>query len=181
MKLVVDYSQPFSLLDWKLIEHPTRTDTVTIDTDDIEAITTLKDDEDYVQGEENLTRIKATGKTLLDARVLEELLKHPEAIPEKWKQETNGYITDIFFPGTVLMDPDGYRCVLCLYWDDGGWHWSDGWLERDWRASNLSAVLASSALSPLDSESKPSDTLNLDGLEIEIEGMRYKLKKLDGK
>lgn len=177
MKLKIDYSIKPSLLDWKTLEHPDRTDTVEIDTEEIELMTTLKKGEEYVQGSENLYRLKAMGKstdkTLLDARIFEELMKHPEAIPEKWKEKTNGWTKYVFFPGTILANPCGDRCVMYLHWFDGGWDWSYYLHERGWNADILSAVLAS----PLAHKSKSSDYLSLDGEVIEIKGEKYKLVK----
>ncbi len=43
---------------------------------------------------------------------------------------------------TVLRNPNGNRYVLYLYWDDGKWRWNYNWLDNDWGANALSAVLA---------------------------------------
>lgn len=104
----------------------------------------------YVKGEILAERMK--GKSL-NSNVFKHLLDNPKLIPESWKEKVNGYIKYIYFFGTVLRDPHGDRCVLCLYWYDGEWQWNASWLGGDWRANDPSAVLASS---PLKSDSKPS-------------------------
>jgi len=111
----------------------------------------------YVKGEDLLKEIKNP----LTSSVLRYLLDNQELIPEKWKEKTNGYITWIYFHGTVLRDSYGGRCVLCLCWVGGWWDWRVLWLDNDWRAFDPSAVLASS---PQNSESLnlPSDALSLD-------------------
>ena len=43
---------------------------------------------------------------------------------------------------TILLNPDGNRNVLYLYWNDGKWNWNYNWLDNDWNANNPSAVLA---------------------------------------
>ena len=43
---------------------------------------------------------------------------------------------------TILRSPDGNRCVLYLYWNDGKWNWNYNWLDNDWNANTPSAVLA---------------------------------------
>lgn len=63
----------------------------------------------------------------------------------------------VHFDGTVLRSPSGRRCVLTLNWQavnwrgggrhgylvDRRWDWGYDWLDSDWGADNLSAVLAS--------------------------------------
>ena len=47
-----------------------------------------------------------------------------------------------------LRNPNGNRYVLYLYWNDGKWQWNYNWLENDWNANNLSALLATLFVSP---------------------------------
>ncbi|MCX6713049.1 MAG: hypothetical protein NTY66_02475, partial [Candidatus Vogelbacteria bacterium] len=52
-------------------------------------------------------------------------------------------ITYLDFFGLVLRDPDGRRCVLCLYrHGDGSWLWNYYWLDGDWESERCSAGLA---------------------------------------
>ncbi len=108
---------------------------------------TLEKGEKSIKGEDKLKRLKEkTNRIRLDAGIFKTLWENQILIPEKWKEQTNGNTTFIFFDGTVLRDSSGSRCVLCLYWDDGGWRWFCYWLGRAWRANDPSAVLASSTL-----------------------------------
>lgn len=103
----------------------------------------LKNGEDWITGEEKLKRLKSTNHIRLDAKVFQILWENQALIPEVWKQNTNGKTTYIFFDGTVLRSPHGFRCVLYLYWDYGQWGWHYSWLGNDWRSDYPSAVLAS--------------------------------------
>jgi hypothetical protein len=106
---------------------------------------TLEKGEKSIKGEDKLKRLKEkTNRIRLDAGIFKTLWENQILIPEKWKEQTNGNTTFIFFDGTVLRDSDGGRCVLCLYWSGGGWGWDCSWLEDDWGADSPSAVLASS-------------------------------------
>lgn len=105
--------------------------------------TMLKDGEKMLDGEEKLKRLKDAGHLRLDAKIFQTLWENQNLIPEAWKQPTNGNTTYVFFDGTILRDSGGGRCVLCLYWNNGKWHWSYSWLDNKWDASIPSAVLAS--------------------------------------
>lgn len=137
-KLTVDYSIKPSLVNMEVESHPDRKDVVTYDLSKFERVPTLKSSEKHVSGHENLERLKKTGKILLDVRVLEELLKHRELIPEAWK---TGYT---YFWGTIFRGSDGDLCVPCLCWSGSGWYWDYGWPGLDWDSSEPAACLASS-------------------------------------
>ena len=77
------------------------------------------------------------GQKTLNANVLDFLLKHPELIPDEWKNKA------VFFWGTIYRFSDGNLCVRYLSWDGDGWHWSYYWLDSDWDDSNPAAVRAS--------------------------------------
>lgn len=103
---------------------------------------TLEKGEKSIKGKDKLNRLKEkTNRIRLDAGIFKTLWENQILIPEKWKEKTNGNTTYIFFSGTVLRRSNGDRCVLYLYWRDGGWRWDDDWLERDWYANYPSAVL----------------------------------------
>ena len=103
----------------------------------------LKKGEDRITGEEKLKRLKETNYIRLDAKVFQTLWENKTLIPEVWKQKTNGNTTYIFFDGTILRSPDGFRYVLYLCWSGGQWSWGCGWLDDGWDAGFPSAVLAS--------------------------------------
>lgn len=97
----------------------------------------VKCGESYVTGEENLKRLKKANCIRLDAAVFRAFWKNKHLIPESWKGKC------IFFDGTVLGDPSGDRCALCLGWCRGGWDWDYSWLGSGRYVSGPSAVLAS--------------------------------------
>lgn len=108
---------------------------------------TLEKGEKSIKGEDKLKRLKEkTNRIRLDAGIFKTLWENQILIPEKWKEQTNGNTTFIFFDGTVLRSSDGNRYVLCLYWVDDEWDWGYDWLGNDWSANHPSAVLASSTL-----------------------------------
>lgn len=118
-----------------------------IDLTEIIFDSTLEKGEKSIKGEDKLKRLKEkTNRIRLDAGIFKTLWENQIFIPEKWKEQTNGNTTFIFFDGTVLRNSNGNCCVLYLYWFDGGWHWNYDWLENDWNANDPSAVLASSTL-----------------------------------
>jgi len=136
--LIVDYDVAPSLVDLKIKTHPERKDIVEYDLSKIERVLTLKPGEDSILGHKNLKRLKASGKILLDVRVLEELLKHPELIPEEWK---NGVT---YFWGTIFRNSDGHLCVAYLRWLGSSWEWDCSWLGYGWSDDEPAACLASS-------------------------------------
>lgn len=105
----------------------------------------LRDDESTIEGEKKLQRLKEAGYIRLDAIIFQTLWENQYLIPEKWKEKTEDNTTFIYFDGTILRRPDGYRYVLFLYWSDGRWYWDYDWLETNWNVHHPSAVLASSS------------------------------------
>jgi hypothetical protein len=96
-----------------------------------------------ITGEEKLKRLKKAGHIRLDAKIFQTLWENKSLIPESWKEKINGNIRFIFFDGTVLRNPRGYRSVLSLFWDGGQWDCYYYWLDRKFYACHPSAVLAS--------------------------------------
>ncbi|MDQ3014701.1 MAG: hypothetical protein M3Q73_02470 [bacterium] len=95
----------------------------------------------YIKGDKLRKELDAL--PVLNANVLDYLCKHPELIPESWKNDASGNTRYIFFWGTVYRRSAGDLCVRCLGWVDGAWYWSDLWLGRGWGGDDPSAVLAS--------------------------------------
>ncbi len=95
-------------------------------------------DDAQVKGsiEGNKLREKLASESVLNANVLDYLLKNPHLIPEEWKGKY------IFFWGTVYRDSGGGLCVRCLYWFDRQWYWDSYWLDYGWRSYDP-ALLAS--------------------------------------
>ena len=144
----IDRTQPFDpakLLDqgWVIDEQDERSLALgQIDFTNVWLEYMLKEGDIRIKGEERLKRLKKAGHIRLDAKVFQTLWENQELIPESWRGKTNGCTTFIFFDGTILRSPRGGRCVLCLYWGDGQWHWFCPWFEGDWDVGS-SAVLAS--------------------------------------
>lgn len=134
--LIVDYGVAPSLVDLKIKSHPERKDIVKYDFSKIERVLTLKPGENRISGYANLKRLNATGKILLDVRILEELLKHPELIPEEWKKGLT------YFWGTIFRDSDGSLYVAYLRWAGCDWYWRYYWLGLDWVDGEPAACLA---------------------------------------
>ena len=158
--LIIDYSKKPKLFDFAIVSHPDRADMVEIDVSKIERTLVLKKGEEYISGHETLKRLKKTKRILLDARVLEELLEHPELIPDEWKK---GFT---YFWGTIFRDSDDDLYVRCLYWSGVRWLWHSYWLDFDWHSHRPAASLASSpkALKTLQSSEALPSVLVVNGI-----------------
>lgn len=89
----------------------------------------------WIEG--NKLRKALAQKPVLNANVLDYLLKNPHLIPEEWKGKY------IFFWGTIYRGSDGSLIVRYVCWRDDGWGWSSRWLDRDWDGRHPAAVPAS--------------------------------------
>jgi hypothetical protein len=117
-----------------------------IDWDQILLETHLQGEETSVHGEEKLRCIIASGNIQLGGKAFLSLWEDDQAnrknsVLEKLRRKG---VTRIYFFGLRLRNPDGNRCVLCLYWYDGRWSWDYDWLGNRWGDRSPSAVLASS-------------------------------------
>ncbi len=97
--------------------------------------TCLEGEETPVHGEEFLRRLKRGPSLLLDAKIGQTLLENPRLIPESWKG------THISLMGTELRHPNGNRCVLYLYWNDGLWGRGYYLLNHNFNSLSPAAVL----------------------------------------
>ena len=146
----IDRSKPFNPIeffgkDWIIVEQDERSLALTqVDLTNVYLETCLKKGETCIKGEEKLRRFKRMDCIRLDAKIFQTLWGNKHLIPETWKEKINNKIRFIFFDGTVLCCPDGYRCVLSLYWDDDKWRSYYHGLDDGWLISDQSAVLASS-------------------------------------
>ena len=95
----------------------------------------------YIEG--NKLRKQLKGKPVLNANVLDYLLKNPDLIPEDWKKDEKGNTRYIFFWGTIYRSSGGSLYVRCLYWFGGKWNWNAGWLDRVWLGLSPAALRAS--------------------------------------
>ena len=146
--LTVDRTKPFDPTfvgnGWTIDEQDERSLALAeLDLTKVRFETMLKDGETRITGEEKLKRLKEAEFVRLDARIFQTFWENQYLIPESWKEKVNGNIRYIFFDGTVLRSPGGYRYVLFLAWNGGQWRWDYGWLGSDWAVSGPSAALAS--------------------------------------
>jgi len=145
----IDRSKPFDPASfiskgWKIVEQDERSLAISeLDLNVVRLERMLKSKESYIDGEENLRRLKSTGHIRLDAKIFEILWNNQQLIPEKWKEKTDGKTTFIFFDGTILLDPGGDRYAHYLDWNDGRWRWRCYWLDSYRNVNDSSAVLAS--------------------------------------
>jgi hypothetical protein len=89
----------------------------------------------FIKG--NKLRDELVNVPVMNCRVLEHLLEHPELIPKYWKGKS------IFFWGTVYRDSAGDLCVYCLDWDGQQWYVGCSWLCGQWSRYYPAAVSAS--------------------------------------
>jgi len=74
-------------------------------------------------------KLRRSARIYLDAGIFWELWENQDRIPDDWKKPSrNGHTRYICFGGTLLHNPDGTRCVLCLFWNGNEWCWSSGGL-----------------------------------------------------
>lgn len=94
--------------------------------------------------EGNKLRKELANEPVLNANVLDYLLKNSHLIPEDWKKDERGNTRYIFFWGTIYRYSYGFLFVRCLcWWHDGSWRWDLHWLDYDWIDYHPAAVLAS--------------------------------------
>lgn len=89
----------------------------------------------YIVG--NMLRDELKGKLVLNANVLDYLLKNPHLISEEWKGKA------VFFWGTIYRYSDGYLCVRCLDWGGDGWGWGCGRLGNGFSDGDPAVLRAS--------------------------------------
>jgi hypothetical protein len=147
--LKIDRSKPFDFrmlpgTGWKMDEEDDRSvarNEIVLDEIRLEVI---QEKDETIGGEERLRRLKRAGFLRLDAKVLEEFLKHQDKIPEEWKESGSfSYPPFVCFDGSIVSDPDGVRLVLCMSWSRFGNQWRLGALPLSIRfsANERSAVL----------------------------------------
>ena len=95
-----------------------------------ELVKFLESDERDTNGEMMRLRAKKLGVKLPGLKHARYLLENQELIPQKWGDKFY-----LFFPGTLVMDPEGHLFVPYLGsdYDDGGYFWAlnFSWLGDD--------------------------------------------------
>ncbi len=93
-----------------------------------------------ITGERLLRKLR--GKLVLNANVLDYLLRNPCLIPEAWKKDRYDNPQRLFFWGTIYRDLEETRYVRYLYWRSR-WQWNyrpvDG--ECEWDISKPAVCL----------------------------------------
>lgn len=143
--------KPFTPDGWTVEKH-IKGGKLDFDASKIELYVTEKQKDGYVKGEDLQKDLES--KQVLNANVLDFLLKNPNLIPEKWKGKA------VFFWGTIYRHSFGFLCVRCLFWDGTEWGWG-GWLGSDFGGDSPAACLAS----PLNIE-KAIQTLKDNGYQV---------------
>lgn len=87
--------------------------------------------------EGNKLREELKNKPVLNANVLDYLLKNPHLIPEEWKSKF------VFFWGTIYRGRGGDLYVRYLYWRGAWWDWHYRWLGDVWGTGCPAALRAS--------------------------------------
>jgi hypothetical protein len=84
----------------------------------------------------NDLRKELANQPVLNANVLDYLLKNTHLIPEDWKGKA------VFFWGTIYRRSGGDLCVRCLCWGGGAWGWDYGWLGRGFNGRHPAVLRA---------------------------------------
>lgn len=93
----------------------------------------------YIKGNELMEELE--NEPVLNANVLDYLLKNPRIIPEDWKKDEDGRSRFIFFWGTIYHNVEGNLNVRHLHWHKGKWAWGWYWVHRDWYSHSPAARL----------------------------------------
>jgi hypothetical protein len=80
---------------------------------------------------------------VLNACVLDHLLRYPHLIPEIWKVDERGNTQYIYFWGTEYRASVRDLYIRYLYWSINEWVWRRRWLGSRWNGHDLAAVSAS--------------------------------------
>ena len=97
----------------------------------------------YIEGNKLRKELSDKGIPVLNANVLDYLLKNPHLIPEEWKRDGKGNTRYIFFWGTIYRRRGGGLYVRYLCWRGGRWRWGYCWLDDDFYGLDPAAVRAS--------------------------------------
>ena len=158
MKINTD-KKPFVPEGWKVEEHRK---CGTVDLSKLALHLEPEQKEGHLSGDVLRERLK--DKSVLNANVLDYLLKHPKLIPEEWKGKY------VFFWGTIYRDSGGSLSVRYLYWYGGRWYWFYYWLDHVWHGRNPALVSAG--------EFKTLGNLDLEERVKELEDFRTAVEKV---
>jgi len=134
MSTIDTNKKPFITDGWTVEKH-IKGGKLDFDASKIELYVTEKQKDSYEKGEDLQKDLE--NKQVLNANVLDFLLKNPHLIPEDWKGKA------VFFWGTIYRDSNGDLCVRYLRWNGTKWDWGLGWLDNDFDGHDPAACLAS--------------------------------------
>lgn len=127
---------PFVPDGWSVKEHK-KTGQLKFDPAKISLYLSKKQKKGVIGGH-NLHK-ELNNKPVMNANVLDDLLVHPELIPEEWKGK------NIFFWGTIYRDSDGNLYVRYLSSDESKWYWVYYWLTGAFDSDDPAALFGSPA------------------------------------
>jgi len=131
-------ADPFLPDGWKEVVEHQKMGNIKFDPSKIDFYLSKKQKNGNIEG--NKLREELKEKKVLNANVLDYLLKNSQIIPEEWKKDEKGNTRYIFFWGTIYRNADGDLYVRCLYWSDGEWQWSYYWLGLAFNDNNPAAL-----------------------------------------
>ena len=136
--LAVDYGANRTLITRQVVEQrPLATGLTGIDPSAIKLAFAPRSTDTPATVQTTLNWLRQTNGQLLDAQILEALLKNRSVIPEDWKQYTL-----IYFFGTVFQDEQGERQIAYLRWDGVSWCFNYLPLARAWHTTDRAAYLS---------------------------------------
>lgn len=155
MKHIINTDKkPFCPNGWEVVEHR-KAGKLEWNPEKVRLHSEPEQEKGYLNG--NTLRERLKDKPVLNANVLDYLLKHTELIPEDWKDKY------VYFWGTIYRDSGGHLSVRCLGWSGDRWGWSFNWLGHDWYGGHPAAVSAG-----------VEKEVVLDSLTLSFGGKRYK-------
>lgn len=111
-------ADPFTPKEWTVKEHQ-KMGKIKFDPSEIILhLSKLQEKGNSITGEKMLKELK--GKKVLNANVLDFLLKNPHLIPDEWKHVA------IFFWGTIYINSHDIPFVRFLRWYNTEWRWGRG-------------------------------------------------------
>lgn len=105
----------------------------------LELVELLKQEEEWINGEELVDRAEELNASL-GWKDLKFLFEHPDQIPEDFRSYY------LIFTGTLWRDGNGYRRIAYLFWVDGSWLVLFFWLGSDFNSDGRLLRLGEEAL-----------------------------------
>ena len=125
---IIDCSAPPFVPDgWKVVKHDTTRERIHWNPRRVELYLTPSQKADAA-AEARIVFAELNPLPVLNANILDYLLKRQELIPKEWRDEDR----EVFFWGTVYRDHQGFECVRSLIWSPRvQWNWETRWLDGE--------------------------------------------------